>query len=41
LLEGRALPGAAEGLAAGFCVAMLAVGRAVFRRLSPHFEEAL
>lgn len=41
LLEGRSLPGAAELTAALFCVAALVVGRVVFRRLSPHFEEAL
>jgi ABC-type polysaccharide/polyol phosphate export permease len=41
LLQGRALPGGAEWLAALFCVAVFLLGRVVFRRLSPHFEEAL
>jgi lipopolysaccharide transport system permease protein len=41
LLQGRALPGAAEGLAVLFCVVVFMLGRLVFRRLSPHFEEAL
>ncbi len=41
LLDGRALPTGAEGIALLFCVAVFALGRLVFRRLSPHFEEAL
>ncbi len=41
LLQGRALPTAAELAAGAFCVAVLVLGRFVFRRLSPHFEEAL
>ncbi|MFT3818916.1 MAG: ABC transporter permease [Rubrivivax sp.] len=41
LLQGRALPGQMEWLAGLACVAVLVLGRLVFRRLSPHFEEAL
>lgn len=41
LLQGRALPTGAEGGAMLFCVAVFVLGRLVFRRLSPHFEEAL
>ena len=41
LLQGRMLPGAAEWLAGGLCLLLLLGGRLVFRRLSPHFEEAL
>ncbi len=41
LLQGRMLPNGAEWLAGGLCVCVLVIGRLVFRRLSPHFEEAL
>jgi ABC-type polysaccharide/polyol phosphate export permease len=41
LLQGRALPAMAEWAAALFCLAVFVLGRLVFRRLSPHFEEAL
>lgn len=41
LLQGRALPGTAEAVAALFCAAVFVLGRLVFHRLSPHFEEAL
>lgn len=41
LLQGRAMPGQMEGLAGLACVGVLALGWVVFRRLSPHFEEAL
>ena len=41
MLRGQALPGGAEWLAALFSVVVFALGRVVFRRLSPHFEEAL
>jgi lipopolysaccharide transport system permease protein len=41
LLEGRMLPGWPEGLALLFAAAVYVLGRAVFKRLSPHFEEAL
>ncbi|WP_326542790.1 ABC transporter permease [Pseudorhodoferax sp.] len=41
LLQGRLLPLQAEWLAGLVCVAVLLLGRLVFRRLSPHFEEAL
>lgn len=41
LLQGRMLPSASEWQAGLLCVAVLLVGRLVFRRLSPHFEEAL
>ncbi len=41
LLQGRMLPNGHEWLAGGLCLAVLIVGRLVFRRLSPHFEEAL
>jgi ABC-type polysaccharide/polyol phosphate export permease len=41
LLQGRMRPNGGEWLAGALCVALLFVGRAVFLRLSPHFEEAL
>ena len=41
LLQGRAWPGQMEALAGLACIAVLALGWLVFRRLSPHFEEAL
>lgn len=41
LLHGRMLPAAPELLATLFCVAVFVLGRVVFRRLSPYFEEAL
>lgn len=41
LLDGRVLPGLPEGLALVFCGLVFLAGRLVFRRLSPHFEEAL
>lgn len=41
LLQGRALPGQTEWLSGLACVVVLVLGRLVFRRLSPHFEEAL
>lgn len=41
LLDGRAWPVGDELMAGVFCIAMLLAGRAVFHRLSPHFEEAL
>lgn len=41
LLQGRGWPGQAEWLAGLACVLVLVLGRLVFRRLSPHFEEAL
>jgi ABC-type polysaccharide/polyol phosphate export permease len=41
LLQGRLLPGGAEWRAAALCLAALVCGRLLFRRLSPHFEEAL
>jgi len=41
LIDGRVGPGAPEMLALLFCAALLVLGWLVFRRLSPHFEEAL
>jgi ABC-type polysaccharide/polyol phosphate export permease len=41
LIEGRAWPAATEGLALLACAAVLLLGRMVFHRLSPHFEEEL
>ncbi len=41
LLHGRALPALREVAALGFCGAVFVLGHVVFRRLSPHFEEAL
>ncbi|MCZ2291268.1 MAG: ABC transporter permease [Burkholderiales bacterium] len=41
LLDGRIGPGPAEGWALLVCAAVLVLGRLVFHRLSPHFEEAL
>ena len=41
LLQGRALPGQMEWLAGLACLGVLLLGWLVFRRLSPHFEEAL
>lgn len=41
LVDGRMLPGVPEGMAAVVCLAVLVLGRVVFHRLAPHFEEAL
>lgn len=41
LIDGRVMPGVREWVTLLFCVAVLVLGRWVFRRLSPHFEEAL
>ncbi len=41
LLEGRVLPDMPVALALLFSAAVFVLGRIVFRRLSPHFEEAL
>lgn len=41
LLDGQALPSQAVVLTVVFCAAIFAAGRLVFKRLSPHFEEAL
>jgi ABC-type polysaccharide/polyol phosphate export permease len=41
LLQGRMLPNPTEWLAGLACVGVLMLGWLVFRRLSPHFEEAL
>lgn len=41
LVDGRVGPGPAEWAAALVCGLVLLLGRLVFRRLAPHFEEAL
>lgn len=41
LLAGQAAPDWPELVALACCLGLLALGRAAFRRLSPHFEEAL
>lgn len=41
LLEGRMVPTPRELAAVAFAIVVLMAGRAIFRRLSPHFEEAL
>jgi len=41
LLDGHALPGLREGTAFAFSALVFGLGRWVFKRLSPHFEEAL
>lgn len=41
LLDGHAVPGLPEVLAMLFCILVFLAGGVVFRRLSPHFEEAL
>ncbi|HNT39984.1 MAG TPA: ABC transporter permease [Rubrivivax sp.] len=41
LLQGRIVPSGIEWRAGGLCLLLLLAGRLVFRRLSPHFEEAL
>lgn len=41
LLQGQAMPGPPVFWAVAFCGLVFLLGRAVFKRLSPHFEEAL
>lgn len=41
LIHGQALPGVAVAWATAFCAIVFLLGRLVFHRLSPHFEEAL
>lgn len=41
LLQGQAWPGSSVAWATAFCAVVYLLGRLVFKRLSPHFEEAL